>query len=254
MQDDSDAARAPTSLDSIRLDMTAKKRASDSAFRPRRKKDAPSDRSASVNSSRQGPKQGTPRDTLVDRREIGQRLRMLRKSRELTLKQICERSGVALSTLSKMELGQITVSYDKLAAVSRALGADLSRLLADGLSDAGHTSSRPTFVRSLLAAAPRYGSTTYDYKLLGSGFPGRRMTPLYARVTSRHESEFTDYIRHRGQEFVMVLAGSVRIRFETGESVSLAKGEAAYFDSGIGHMYLSTGRGAAQVVIVMSEE
>ena len=189
---------------------------------------------------------------MVDRREIGKRLRALRKSRELTLKQLCERSGVALSTLSKMELGQITVSYDKLAAVSRALGADLSSLLAGGLDDGEQASPRPTFVRSPLETAPHYGSTTYDYKLLGSGFPGRRMTPLYGHVASRHESEFPDYIRHHGQEFVMVLAGSVRIRFETGESVSLAKGESAYFDSGVGHMYLSTGRGAAQVVIVMS--
>jgi mannose-6-phosphate isomerase-like protein (cupin superfamily) len=51
----------------------------------------------------------------------------------------------------------------------------------------------------------------------------------------------------------MVLAGRVRIRFESGEVLDLARQESAYFDSGVGHVYLSTGRGDAQVLVVMAE-
>jgi mannose-6-phosphate isomerase-like protein (cupin superfamily) len=50
----------------------------------------------------------------------------------------------------------------------------------------------------------------------------------------------------------MVLAGSVKIAFETGESVRLRRHETAYFDSGVGHVYLSTGRGPAEIIVVMS--
>src|SRR5688572_17781577 len=53
---------------------------------------------------------------VPDRVRMGKRLREVRKAHALTLKALSQRSGVALSTLSKMELGQITVSYDKLAA------------------------------------------------------------------------------------------------------------------------------------------
>jgi len=78
------------------------------------------------------------------------------------------------------------------------------------------------------------------------------MTPLHGTVVARDLAQFPDYIRHPGQEFVMVLSGRVRIRFETGESIELARHESAYFDSGIGHVYLSMGKADAQVVVVMS--
>ena len=62
------------------------------------------------------------------------------------------------------------------------------------------------------------------------------MIPIWATITSREVVEFDDYIRHPGQEFVLVLAGKVRIQFENGDSVVLSKLESAYFDSGIGHV------------------
>ena len=44
--------------------------------------------------------------SLISRAEMGGRLRAARKAARLTLKTLSDRSGVALSTLSKMELGQ----------------------------------------------------------------------------------------------------------------------------------------------------
>src|SRR5207249_2463957 len=58
---------------------------------------------------------------VPDPARMGLRLREIRKAHGLTLKELSQRSGVALSTLSKMELGQITVSYEKLAAAARGL-------------------------------------------------------------------------------------------------------------------------------------
>jgi mannose-6-phosphate isomerase-like protein (cupin superfamily) len=52
---------------------------------------------------------------------------------------------------------------------------------------------------------------------------------------------------------VTVLSGRVRIEFETGETVEVGRHESAYFDSGVGHIYLSLGRTDAQVLVVMSE-
>src|SRR5258706_11870221 len=64
----------------------------------------------------------------LDRARMGQRLRAIRKAQGLTLKALSVRSGVALSTLSKIELGQISVSYEKLAAVARSLAVDTGAL------------------------------------------------------------------------------------------------------------------------------
>jgi transcriptional regulator with XRE-family HTH domain len=188
---------------------------------------------------------------LPDRVRMGLRLREIRKAHRLTLKELSQRSGVALSTLSKMELGQITVSYEKLAAAARALQVDIAQLF-DPRADPP-PAKRPTVVRSTPAEAPRYDADNYDYRLLATGYPGKRMTPLHGRIVAREVGEFPDFIRHLGQEFVMVLSGAVRIRFETGESVVLKRHESAYFDSGVGHVYLSISKADAQVVVVMAE-
>ncbi|MNT79937.1 Cupin domain protein [compost metagenome] len=78
------------------------------------------------------------------------------------------------------------------------------------------------------------------------------MTPMYGRILAREESEFEDYMRHAGQEFLVVLEGELEIRFENGQSLVLAKHETAYFDSGVGHIYLSRSAKPAEVMVVMT--
>lgn len=186
---------------------------------------------------------------LPDRTSVGARLREIRKRQRLTLQVLSQRSGVALSTLSKMELGQVAASYEKLAAVARALAVDIGQLVGP---EAAGPAATGVAVRSTLAAAPRYTAGRYDLRLLATAFPGKRMTPAWGRIELRSGDALPDFVRHPGQEFVIVLAGSVRIQFETGEAIALKRHETAYFDSGVGHVYLSTGRGPAELVVVMT--
>lgn len=188
---------------------------------------------------------------VPDRVRVGARLRDIRKEQRLTLKALSQRSGVALSTLSKMELGQISASYEKLAAVARALEVDIARLF--GATPAAQApGDGPIVVRSVLQSAPRYDTENYDLRMLATAFPAKRMTPAWGRIDARRLEEFSDFVRHPGQEFVMVLSGSVRIQFETGEAITLGRQESAYFDSAVGHVYLSTSRKPAELVVVMS--
>ncbi|MCO7519812.1 MULTISPECIES: helix-turn-helix domain-containing protein [unclassified Pseudomonas] len=189
----------------------------------------------------------------LDRSAVGARLRQLRKRRQMTLKQLSAQSGVPLSTLSKMELAQVSVSYEKLAAVARALNLDIAQLFrASSPSVAAQTAS---VVVDSLSTVAGYATGTYDYYPLAGAFPERRMTPAYARIIARERGQFADYIRHPGQEFAMVISGRVRIEFETGEAVSIGPQETAYFDSQVGHIYLSESEdgGDAQVMVVMTD-
>jgi transcriptional regulator with XRE-family HTH domain len=112
---------------------------------------------------------------LPDRERVGGRLRAIRKAHGLTLKALSTRSGVALSTLSKIELGQISVSYEKFAAVARALDVDIAALFDPRAGAAPVTGHRAVVVvRSTLAAAPRYVAENYDYRMLATEFPAKR--------------------------------------------------------------------------------
>ena len=78
------------------------------------------------------------------------------------------------------------------------------------------------------------------------------MVPLIVTIYSRSVDEFDAFIKHPGQEFTHVLSGAVQIVFENGTTISLKKNESAYFDSSVGHVYLSTSKAPARVLAVCS--
>lgn len=180
---------------------------------------------------------------------MGARLRHIRKEKGFTLKQLSESSGVALSTLSKAELGQTALSYEKFVAIALALGVDMSRLLqADGESVIGGLAGKVMTATSVDQS--EYQTSTYRHQFFFSEIAGKAMTPIAATIFSRSVEEFTEYIKHPGQEFAYVLSGAIRLVFENGEEIRLKRNEAAYFDSSIGHVYLSTSKTPARVLAV----
>jgi transcriptional regulator with XRE-family HTH domain len=188
---------------------------------------------------------------LAGRHEVGARIRAARKERQLTLQQVARRSGLAVSTVSKAERGQIALSYEKVLLLGRALDIDMTRLFMS--ADAGldpEAAASPTVVKDRFADVQRYETDQYEYSVLCGAFPGKKMQPLMAVINAREARDFSETIRHPGQEFVMVLSGRVRILFENGETVELGRHEAAYFDSGVGHVYVSLSRQPAQVISV----
>jgi transcriptional regulator with XRE-family HTH domain len=187
---------------------------------------------------------------IPGKEEMGARLRAARKARKMTLQALSKASGIAVSTLSKAELGQIALSYEKFAALAQALDVDMSRLF---MRDGGQAATAPTFVKNAMTDALDYVNDNYHYRVLMGQYPGKRMAPILAIIEARKVEEFEDYIRHPGQEFAMVLAGKVRIQFENGESVVLNRFESAYFDSGMGHVYLNMSKSPAQVLAVCSD-
>lgn len=184
-----------------------------------------------------------------DRHALGQRLRTLRRKQRLTLKDLSVRSGVALSTLSKIELGQVAASYEKFSAVARALGVDIGRLF-----DAAPAAASAGPVLTRFAEAAGVDAGPYHYRLLAADYAGRRMTPMVGTIKARRRDDVPEPSRHAGQEFVTVLAGRLRIEFEDGRALALSRGESAYFDSGVAHVYLSTGRSDAEVLVVMCDQ
>lgn len=189
---------------------------------------------------------------IVSKEAMGARLRAIRKEKGFTLKQLSAVSGVALSTLSKAELGQTALSYEKFVAISLALDVDMSVLLQAGDNRLPNRLNGQVLKTSSLEQG-EYHTDTYHHKFLFSETSGKAMTPIMATIFSRELKEFTEYIKHPGQEFTYVLSGAIRIVFETGEAISLKRNEAAYFDSSVGHVYLSTSKDPARVLAVCSD-
>ena len=188
----------------------------------------------------------------VSKEAVGARLRALRKRRGFTLKRLSGVSGVPLSTLSKIELGQTALNYDKFMAVSRALEVEMSELLQPSVPEEATVFSGQ-ILKASIVDQDEYTSDNYLHKFLFSDVRGKVMTPIVATVNSREVTDFGEFIKHPGQEFAVVLSGAVMIMFENGESIRLKRHETAYFDSSIGHVYLSTSKTPARVLAVCSD-
>jgi hypothetical protein len=98
--------------------------------------------------------------------------------------------------------------------------------------------------------AIRFQSGPYDYAVHASELSQKGMVPLAIRVRARAVEEFDHWSRHDGEEFVYVLDGAIMVHTEIYAPFRLDKGESAYFDSTMAHIYVAVGPGDAQVLSV----
>jgi len=67
---------------------------------------------------------------IKSRPTLGPLLRSWRERKNWTLKEMSDRTAIPVSTLSKVERDRLTLTYDKLLQVSRALQTSLPELFA----------------------------------------------------------------------------------------------------------------------------
>jgi len=154
-----------------------------------------------------------------------------------------------VSTISKAERGDIALTYDKFAALAHALQLEFDAIFGRAKHTRGSGASPivPTFTAS--GQQMIYDTPNYEYGMLANDLTGKRMVPMRAHVRARKLADFPDYIRHSGEEFVFLLDGTLELRFETGAVFQLKPGDSLYFDSSVGHVYLSTGKKPAEVLV-----
>lgn len=183
--------------------------------------------------------------TVLDRETLGKRVQAARRSQGKTLADVAGAAGISITTVSRVERGQMSLTYEKLSALAKTLKLELSSLFSGQEGAAG-----PDLEPSLTQAGHgiSYRSETYCYTLMNVDVHNKRMNPTHMVVYARSPKEFPEFSRHEGEEFVYVLAGTLEVHFETGKVVTVKKGDCLYFDSRIGHLYVSVGKGNAEIM------
>lgn len=152
---------------------------------------------------------------------IGSRLRELRINRNLTLKQVADDTGFAVSFLSLLERDKVSISVDNLERLARFYGVRMLHFFQGGEDDVPHI-TRGEQIRARLEAVQAGGSAF----LLLSNRRDARIEPLAAAIGPGHgDPRFRTY---EGDMLLYVLQGAVRVLTERGGTVTLAAGDAAY--------------------------
>lgn len=172
---------------------------------------------------------------------IAESLREERTRAGLTLEQLAERADLSTAHLSRLESGDRQPSVASLIALSRALGVSMSTLLGE---------------RRGAPAIATYGPDTVGHDANGltiapcSGFPGS--TTLQAlHITINPDRLPPEPARHRGEEWVYVLDGRLRLEFD-GQAHDLGPGSTAHFDASRPHRLAALG-GVTQVLVVAAD-
>lgn len=183
---------------------------------------------------------------------LGRALRELRARHGWTLKEMSQKTGVPLSTLSKVEHARLSLSYDRLLQLCARLGLSP----AEFFSPVEGPEPRPlTARRSIgrLDQAIRRESARAESYVMCPEFRRKRMAPVVTRVRARSVEAFGEPLRHAGEAYVYVLEGPVEVHTEFYDPVTLQTGESIYFDGAMGHAYVSPeGCGEALVLAVSS--
>ena len=187
-------------------------------------------------------------EDLAEPLELGSRVRELRKARNWTLEQAAQQAGLARSTLSKIENGQMSPTYDALKKLAVGLEISVPQLFTPPVK--GQINGRLSITKNGQGAA--HPTTTYEHELLAETLTKKQMLPHRARVRARKIEEFDGWVRHDGEEFLYVLTGVIQLYTEFYEPIEMRRGDSAYYDASMGHNVVSISDDDATILWVTS--
>ena len=174
-------------------------------------------------------------DHSVEPLNLGIRVRELRKERNWTLEQAANQAGLARSTLSKIENGQMSPTYDALKKLALGLEISVPQLFTPPIRD--QINGRMAITR--IGEGNQQATATYEHELLAESLSKKKMLPYRARIRARSIDEFDGWVRHDGEEFLLVLTGVVCLYTEFYEPIEMRRGDSAYYDAAMGHNVVS---------------
>lgn len=188
---------------------------------------------------------------------LGAKIRELRHARQWSSIKLAKLAGIAQSTLSKVENGRLSLSYEQLMNVANALEVEISELFAPQALEQRALPSSGLARRSVvgtgadgLPAGQHMATANYEQVFLCSDLLQKAMVPVFVQVRARSLEEFGPLLRHAGEEFLFVLKGSIDVHTEIYAPVRLTQHQGVYIDSAMGHAYTRAGEGDAWILRV----
>ena len=181
---------------------------------------------------------------------IGPRIKALRKERGHSLAELARTTGVSEATLSRVENGQTLVSAHHLYQLAKALGVDITAFFDEGTKPIAHG------IRSISRKGEGLPLNTarYDAQVLCTDIANKKMHPAINTVTIRSVEDAGGLSQHDGEEFLHVIAGRLTFVSEFYEPLMLEEGDNLYFDSNMGHAYLSADGAPVTILVVATTE
>lgn len=176
--------------------------------------------------------------------EVGERLRVRRRARGLSLRTLADRLGVSPSLISQIERGRARPSVSTLFAVATELDASLDELLFNEAHSTAHAApgrdvARSPVQRAISRHRIRLASGVIWERLTTASQPGVEFLHVIYEVGSASSLGDT-YQSHSGYEWGYIISGVLEIVMGF-ERYVLQPGDAVSLDSSIPHRLANIG-------------
>lgn len=175
-------------------------------------------------------------------RQIGNRIKELRKEAGLTLKQLAQATELSAPLISKIENGLAMPSVLSLRVIADALKVNTGYFFRDE-EERGFVISRHGSHRKIDS------KKGYIVELVADGMDNPFMEPAIVMLAKKGQKEEIELAVHDGQEFMYVLEGRMKLFLGKNKYI-LKKGDAGYWNGSIPHMGISLSKKTARTLNV----
>ena len=183
---------------------------------------------------------------------IGSKIKGIRETKNLTIEEIAERSGLTVEQINSIENDVNLPSLGPLIKIARARGVRLGTFMDDN-DDLGpivtRAADREKDSRISFANGARDSRKHMEYHPLAQRKAGRHMEPFVIDINPEQSPEF-QLSAHEGEEFIYVMQGEIEIVYGK-ETYTLKEGDSIFYDSIVKHhVHGAPGKSAKILAVV----
>lgn len=174
--------------------------------------------------------------------DIGRLIKKLRLEREMTLKDVAEKTGLSIGFLSQVERNKSSITLQSISKISDALEVSRSYFFKD--------ETEPTRIKQNNRQQKfKFHNSNFVYQTLSGDLNNPTFEPMHVVLlpTTSHVSAST----HSGQEFVYVLEGTLTVIIEN-EETDLEAGSSFHIDSTTPHTWYNNTSDPVRLLYVYS--
>jgi len=170
-----------------------------------------------------GNKENNLKTNKVNSLGVGERIRILRSVQNRTLQEVADKCGLSKSMISKIENDKTIPSVATLVKIAQTLGTNISQLLEQDSWDRAVVTTLEEAEKKLVKTEKGYHIFPY-----ASVYHEKKMQPFL--FVARKGEVIPHEVSHEGEEFVFVVAGSMKMQVGDTEYV-LKTGDSLYFNA-----------------------
>jgi transcriptional regulator with XRE-family HTH domain len=193
----------------------------------------------------QNPRVLKKREMTPTSEQVGQQLRLMRKARKLSIRELAKHSGLSVNTLSLIENGRTSPSVSTLEQLARSLGVSITAFF-----EAEHHAHKVAYQKA--GERQQIVLPQGQMERFSTGMPHAGSEPFITRFEPGAHSGKSPIV-FPGREFIYCLEGQITYIIDE-NTYPLSPGDSLIFDAYTPHSWHNTAAESSSALLVLCPE